>query len=230
MSIIQELENMKYRFVLDLLKKEEQYDKKRNVITAYDAHKMCYDRYLLMQEVLLPLKKKLGNRVEVMNINFVNSNDDEDGIVVKYLKDERQYFLSISNINNEIINVVASDPRLNSDIFIEDNRKIILDTFKDISNNLLDEEILVKSTTGKIVIRDNCDSFTMSDIDKKVFTFENKYATYDEKSGLNLLSSLTCNYSKLRELLMDEKNVLSLYQHIHIYEEDFPKTLTKKVN
>ena len=228
MSIIQELEYMKYRFVIDLLKKEEQYDKKRSVITAYDVQNMCYDRFQLMQEVLLPLKKKLGNRVDVTDIKFARSND-ESGIIVKYLKDGKSYILSISNIEGDDIAVTASDLRVQSKKFIEDNRSIIQSTFKDINDNDLDEDIIVKSTTGRLIIKDNCDSFNISDTERKVFSLEEKYSTYAKNGSLSNPKSLVCNYPKLKELLIDEDNILSLYQHIHVYEDSFPKTLTKKL-
>ena len=90
MSILQEFENMKYHFVLNLIKKEEQYDKKRKVITASELHKKCYDRFLSTQEILLPLKKRLGDRVEVTDINFVNSNEDEKNLIYHYADNVRR--------------------------------------------------------------------------------------------------------------------------------------------
>ena len=147
----------------------------------------------------------------------------------KFREPAVQMLKSLSLHNNEFINVIASDPRVQKDSFVENNRRIILDTFKDISDNSLDEDIILKSTTGKLIIHDNCDIFTISDTDKKIFSFEDQYAGYDENSGLSILSSLTCNYPKLGELLMDEKNILALYQHIHIYEDDLPKQLIKKL-
>ena len=80
MGILGEIESMKYRFVLDLIKNTEHYDKKRSVITAEEAFKLCYNRYLLMQKILMPLKRKLGERVDVTDISFANGNQDETNI------------------------------------------------------------------------------------------------------------------------------------------------------
>lgn len=229
MSIFHEFESMKYRFILDLIKNEEQYDKKRSVITAFDAYNMCYERFQLMQEVFIPLKKKLGSKVDVTDISFIDSGDEEEGIIVKYLKDGKQYFISISNIGDVDISIVASDTRLQKEDFVEVNRGIILNTFKDIRYNSLDTDILLKSTSGKVVISDNCDCFNISDPDKKILSIEGKYSVYDKTKSLTNSINLSCNYSKLRELLLNEENLLALYQHIHIYENDFPKELTKKL-
>ena len=229
MGILQELEGMKYRFVSDLITSEEQYDKKRNVISAYDAYNMCYDRYLLLQNILLPLKTKLGNRVDVTDIKFVSANDDEKGLIVNYIKDNTPYFLSISNIDYEDISVIGSDIRVRNSDFVDNNRGIIIETFRNISNESLDEDITLKSTTGKFIIIDNCDKFMVSDLERKVFSTEGRYSNYGNSNSLSNPSSLVCNFPKLKELLLVEENVLALYKNIHIYEADLPKELIKKL-
>lgn len=229
MGILQELEGMKYRFVSDLITSEEQYDKKRKVISAYDAYNMCYDRYLLLQNILLPLKTKLGNRVDVTDIKFVSANDDEKGLIVNYIKDNTPYFLSISNIDYEDISVIGSDIRVRNSDFVDNNRGIIIETFRNISNESLDEDITLKSTTGKFIIIDNCDKFMVSDLERKVFSTEGRYSNYGNSNSLSNPSSLVCNFPKLKELLLVEENVLALYKNIHIYEDDLPKELIKKL-
>jgi len=227
MSIIQELESRKYRFVLDLIKSGEQYDKKRNVISGEEAFKLCLKRYGLMQNVLLPLKQKLGHRIYVTDINFVNSFDEEMGIIVKYIKDDKQYLLSISNLDYEDINVIATDARVQNTDFVEANRNIILQTFHDISDNNLDDDIIIKSTSGKFLIRDNCDLLNIKDSDGKVFSIDMKYSNFIKKEGNP--SNIVCNYPRLKDLLTSEEVILSMFEHLRIYEDEFPKELTKKL-
>ena len=229
MGIIQDIESLKYRHVLDLINEEESYDKKRSVISGTDAFNMCIERYKLMQVVLLPLKQKLGDRIDVTDITFITSNDDEKGIIVKYAKDDKPCILSISNLDYEDINVVASDLRVQTDSFVETNRKIILRTFRSISDNNLDEDIIVKSTTGKFIIKDNCDSFNVKDSESKIFSIDTKYSTYEKNGSIINPQKFVCNFPKLKELLESDDNIRLVHDHIRIYEEVFPKELTKKL-
>ena len=223
MSILQELENIKYRFVLDLIKREEQYDKKRSVINAYELEKIFHDRFLLMQDSLLPLKNRLGNEIDIIDVNFINS-DDENGLIVKYVKEGKQYILLISNIDYHDVTITASDLEIQNSDFSTVNRKIILNIFKDIDDNSLDQRITVKSATGKFIINASYDSFMVSDAEKKVFSLEEKHSIYTKNNKLVL-----CNYSKLKELLEKEENSLSLCKHIYIYEDELSKQLVKRI-
>ena len=230
MSILQEFENMKYRNVLELIKNEEQYDKKKSAITGEKAIELCYNRYLLMQEILLPLKTKLGERVEVTNIYITNPNEEDNGIIIKYIKDNKDYVLALTNLDYEDISIISTDIVAQQEHFVEENKKTIIDTFKDISDNSLDDEIIIKSTSGKFMIKDNCDSFMISDIDERIFKMEGKYSTYEKNGSLFDISKLSCNFPKLKVMLSDCSNGLAIYKHLHIYEEDIPKELIKKIN
>lgn len=229
MSILQELENIRYRFVLDLIKKEELYDKKKAVITAEKAFKMCYERYLLMQEILLPLKKRLGERVDVTSISFVNGMQEDTSIVIKYVKDGNNYALALSNLEYADVSIVSTDVIAREESFINSNKKIIIDTFKNISDNSLDSDITIKSTSGKFIVRDTCDRFIIKDNEEKIFSIEGKYSEYEKNGNMFDSTKLTCNYPKLKAILSDCWNGLSLYQHLHIYENDLPVTLIKKL-
>ena len=229
MGILQDLEGMRYRFAIDLINNEEVYDKKRNIVVGTDVFNMCLKRYRLMQGILLPLKNKLGDEIDVTDITFINSNDDEKGIIVKYMKDDKLYLLSISNLDYEDINVVASDLRVQNGNFITANRKVILRTFRNISDNDLDEDIIVKSTSSKFIIKDNCDTFNVKDAEGKIFSFDSKYSTYEKNGNLNNSLILNCNYPKLKEILENKENIRLIFNHLHFYEEDLPKQLIKKL-
>ena len=229
MGILQDIGNLKYHFVLDLIRNEETYDKKKSVVTGLNVFKKCLNRYNLIQQALLPLKNKLGDRVDVTDIAFINSNDDESGIIVKYLKEEKQYFLSLSNIDYEDISVVATDSKIQNSDFIKENRRLILKTFRDITDNYLDDVLVIKSTTGRFIIKDNGDVFIVKDLDEKVFSIETKYSNYEKNECFNNIAKLNCNFPKLNELLNDGGNVLLMLEHMHIYEDNLPKVLTKKL-
>ena len=229
MSILQEFENMKYRFVFDLIDKEEQYDKKRDVITGTEIFNMCLERYKIMQEILLPLKQKLGNRVDVIDITSVSGCDNDNGIIVNYKKDDKRYFITISNLDYEDIDVMASDSTVQTENFIENNRKMILQIFRDIDDNNLDDDITIKSTTGKFLIVDNCDCFSIKDIDTRVFSIDSKYSTYEKNGNTISPKKIACNVPKLKELLEKEDNIKLIYDHIRIYESSIPNALTKKL-
>ena len=229
MSVLGEIESLKYRFVLDTMKNAEQYDKKKNVITGIDAFNMCYNRYKLMQEVLNPIKEALGDNITVTDISFVNGMQEETQIVIKYEKEGQQFLLALSNIGFADINIVSSDVVAKQEDFVARNKGKIIRAFKNIRDNGLDDEILIKSTTGRFAIKDNCDTFTISDTDGKIFRLEGRYSNYEKTGLLYEPARLVCNYPKLKELLLDDNNALSIYQYIQVYD-DFPKELIKKIN
>lgn len=229
MSIIQDLESLKYRFVLDLFKNNEQYDKKKSVLTALETFNLCYNRYLLLQQILTPLKEKLGGEIDITDISFINGMQGEMSFLVKYLKDGKQYQLSISGLDFQDINILSSDLKIQNSNFIEANRGIILRTFKKLDEESLNNEIVVKSTSGKFVVGDNSDVFSIKNVDGRLFSLKNKYSIYDKTKSLSS-SNLECNFPKLKELIMKDGNILALYQHIHVYEDSLPRELIKKIN
>ena len=228
MSILQELENLKYRSVLDLIKNNEQYNKKNEVFSAKDVFKMCYERYQLMQQVLLPLKEKLGDQIDVTDISFANGMQDDMNILVRYTKGEKQYLLAISNQFPDI-EVVSSDIVAQNESFVKANRGIIFKTFRNINENNLANEVVIKSTTGKFILKDNCDSFTIQDNEEKIFTLSNKYSSYEKNKSLFPTSKLECNFPKLKELLGKEENAIAIYDHLKVYENKIPGDLIKKL-
>ena len=229
MSIFEEIESLKYRFVLDLIKSEEQYNKDKSVYDANKAFELFYKRYNLMQEVLNPLKEALGENVDVTDISFNNGMPDETHIVINYVKEDKSYLLALSNIGFIDIGIVSSDVVARQEDFVAKNKGKIIRTFRNIRENGLEDEITVKSTTGKFSIKDNCDSFIISDAEGKVFKLEGKYSNYKKTGLLYEPTKLVCNYPKLKELLLEDDNALAIYQHTMFYEEDFPKELIKKL-
>ena len=83
MGLLNELEGIKYNSILDLIKNDELYDKKRNTLTAEEVFKMCQDRYNNVEEILQPLRKKLGENIEIIDIGFANGMQDDRNIFVR---------------------------------------------------------------------------------------------------------------------------------------------------
>lgn len=229
MSIIQDLEALKYRSVIDLIRKEEPYDKNKNIISGDEAFTLCFNRYLILQEILLPLKEKLGKEVEVTDISFVNGMQNDIRIIIKYNRGNKQYTIALTNIENQDIEIIADDEIARKQGLIRSNKRIVLNAFYGIDENNLTDDITIKSTSGRFILHDNYDSFEIKDVDGKLFRLEKKYSSYVKDKSLTNPTKLECNFPKLRELLENEDNVLALYNHFHAYENMFPTSLIKKL-
>ncbi len=226
MSILQEL---KYRFVLDRIETSESYDKDRNVISAKEAFYLCKERFTLVDEALLPLKEKLGNDIIITDILFPDGMQDETCILVKYMRDDKNNSLSISNTDSQVSGM-SSDPIITNSDFIEQNKGLIIKTCRIIRTNFLNQEMSFKSTSGKFMFNDNCNRFQISANENKILTLETGYYNYKKTNSLDSSSKLDSTFPKLMEVLEQEGNVSSLYDNLRIYEEDIPKQLIKKIN
>ena len=230
MSLFSELESIKYYFILDLIKHNEVYDKKRKVLTGQEVFELCQTRYDLMQELLLPLKQKLGENIEIVDIGFAKGMQDNTSIVVMYKSGDKHNYFTISDSGINDIEVTSSDNRLERHGFILANKKIIIDIFKCVYENSLDSEFYINSTSKKFVITDNCKSFNIKDAGMKLFSLEGSHSLYDQEGLMYNMEKTMSAYSRLKEILSNEDNILDIYNHIHVYEDDFPKVLIKKTN
>ncbi len=227
MSLLHELENLKYYMVLDLIKKDENYDKKRNTLSGEEVFSLCCNRYQLMQKIILPLKEKIGENIEIIDVDFGQGMQEDVSIVIKYLKNDKQHYLSICNLEFGQYEVNTTDSEIDSESFAIMNRYIFNNIFHIIDEYHLDNFIDTKTTSKKLIIQDIGNSFIIKDVDQKMFTISSKHSLYAKSH--QLINNLNCNYPKLKELLEDEKNVLNIYRHIHIYEDDIDKVLLKKL-
>ena len=226
MGILEEMESIKYRSFLDLIKMDEAYDKKKNSITGLDAFVLLHRRYLKLKNILSPLKDKIGNGIEIVDIDFSDGMQDEVTIAIKYTKKNKSHILSISSFYDQI-EVNSSDVEIENETFIQNNKKIFQNIFKGIEEYHLDSKIYINTASKKYVISDLADSLTLKDTESKVFMVNTKHSLY-EKNRL-LINRIDCNYPKLKELLEKEDNILNIYNHIHIYEEDLDNVLIKKL-
>ena len=227
MSIFSELESVKYNSVLDLIKREESHDKKRNVLTGEEIFQLCQDRYYTMQELLLPLKRKLGENIEIVDIAFAQGMQDDTSIIVWYNKDGKQNYFIISNMGLNDIEISSSDNRLEKYGFVMSNKKIILDIFNKIFEDALDSEFYINSTSKKFLINDNCKSFIIKDINGKLFSVEGLHSSYVTSGLMYNKDRVISYYQKLRGILLENNNITDIYKHIRVYEDEIPKMLKK---
>ncbi len=230
MSFLGELRTKKeYQSVLELIKKEEQHNKNKIVVPAEEVFRKCYSRYLRIQKILLPLKLKLGERVDVTDISFSNGMQEDTAITIKYEKEGKPYVLGLSSSDYEDINIISSDVVVQQEYFVDHNKDIIIDAIKGINNDSLSDQVTLKSTSGIFTIIDNCDSFLIRDTDNRILSMEGKYSTYAKTGNFFNPAKLVCNYPKLKEVLLENGGALFIYQHLLVYEDDLPNVLTKKL-
>jgi hypothetical protein len=226
MGLLDELD--KYHPVFELIKYDESYNKKINVLTGEEVFKLCQDRYELMQEILRPLKKRLGENIEITDIGFAKGMQDDTCIIVRYNKDDKSHYFSISNTEFNDIEISSTDTRLEKLSFVLVNKGIILDIFKEINSNSLDEEVSINSTSKKFIVSDILKTFAIKDINSKLFTIEGSHSIYTKEGLMYNKERIITQNTKLKELLNDDQNIMNIYKHLRVYEEDIPKTLIKK--
>ena len=132
MGLLGELESKKYKSVLDLIKSEEVYDKKRSTISGLETLELLHKRFLRLRSIFAPLKEKLGNNIEITDIEFNQGMQEIATITIKYLKDGKQCFVSVSNLEFGQFEIVLSDNEIENDVFLMNNRRIFSNLFKNI--------------------------------------------------------------------------------------------------
>lgn len=230
MSILQELQDIKYRMVLDLVKKEEPYDKKRNVVSGEEAFLMLHERYESLQNLLEPLKKSLGDNIKFVDISFNNNLEAENNLLIKYLNGYKRCFLGINYIDDGQIDVMLSDISINEEDFLKENYLFLQYVLYKLDDYYINNssEVIRESTSKKFFIRDNFSIFNIRDQGRKLFSIETSHFQYD-KDGLKANRETLSEYRKLRELLLDSDNIQKIYEHLRIYEDKFPDKILKKI-
>ncbi len=227
MGLLDELEVIKYRPVLDLIKNNEVYDRKRSSVTAEEVFKLMHNRFIKLQDILLPLKEKIGKDIKIIDIDFNNGMQEDATIVINYIKDNKQHILSISNIEYEQVEIVSSDKEIENDVFVQNNKKIFMNIFRGIDEYQLDNKVEISSASKKYIVSDLGDYFTLRDTDNKIFNITARHSLFEKEHSI--INNVNCNYKKLKEILENSENVLNLYKHIHFYEDSMDKTLIKKL-
>lgn len=226
MGLLDEID--KYHSVFELIKNVESYDKKRNVLTGEEVFGLCHNRYKLMQALLHPLKKSLGNDIEITDIYFANGMQDDTCIVVRYNKDDKQNYFYISDAGLDVIEIMSTDSNFEKyGVLI--NKGIIKDIFKQINEDSLDSDVNITSTSKKFIVMDNLKSFIIKDSLSKLFTIEGTHSLYAKECLMYSKDKIVTPNTKLKESLLSDENILNIYRNLRVYEEDIPEVLTKKL-
>ncbi len=231
MGTLQDIQNAKYRSIMDLVKNEEPFDKKKSVMNGLEAFYLFHKRYEALQIVLEPLKNILGEDVIIISINFNNVMQEEKGMVIKYLIDGKLNIMVINMYELEILDVVLSNPQLDSDSFLETNREIISEVVRNLERiGCIDEsEVLFKSSSKRFILGDNCNDFIIRGNEEKLYSIGTNHFSYDKNKGLYVPEKIICENPSLKEELMSEETIQKVYNHLRVYEDDFPKELIKKI-
>ena len=119
-----------YRAIINAMKEEEGYNKRKNVLSAREVLDLSFKRYGEMLNVLEPLKKSLMREINVTNIYFAKDYQDETAIIIEYQDEEGKKFFTISEYDDGEIDFLFDIYNGNYQKILDDNRKEIFDAFK----------------------------------------------------------------------------------------------------
>ena len=218
-----------YHAAIDLIEREEAYDKKRSVITGEELFKLCHQRYILMQRILGPLKEKLGENLKITDISFTEGMQQEPCIIVEYCDNDKKAYFAVSNFDFDDIEIVIGFNNKDIRNLIVENKNLFIDVFKLANENNFDQEIHVATTSRKFAFGDELNDFILSDnYNSSIFLIFGKHAYYETMGTLYLSKRKNGIFEKVNQLLDNNENINSAFLHTRVYEEDIPKILIKK--
>lgn len=217
-----------YRAVLELIDKDEMYDKRRNTINGEELFLLCHKRYQLMNELLQPLKDKLKEDINVTNIFFTEGFQQDTGLIVEYQKDGRKAYFGISNYDFDTLEFISGTSSKEVKGLADKNQKLFDEAFKICYENDFDEELSIKSTSRRFAFRDDTIKFTLNDTcDANILSISGTHVYYETLGTLFLSKDKNSCYKKINQLLNDER-MGKILNHTKIYEDEIPKVLIKK--
>lgn len=218
-----------YRASLDLILKEESYDKKRNVLNAEELFKLCHERYTLMKKLLLPLKEKLGKEIEITDISFTEGLQQETCIMVEYLDNGKKDFFAVSSLYFDDIEIVFGTSSKAIIELTNNNKGMFLDAFKISVNNFFDQKIYIPTVSKKFTFSDDLDEFTLADTySGAILSMFLKHSYYEKMGSLYISKNKNSGLKKINKLLDNSDNINSTFLHARVYEDELPKILIKK--
>ena len=226
MVMLQKIEKyVMYRAVIELLEHDEAYNKKRSVINGEEL-KLCHERYLLMQELLLPLKEKLGKDIMITNISFAEGAQDDMCIIIEYMNDDKKGYLILSHLEFDGVETIFNTGNKELKLLIDDNKELILKTFEEAYRNSFDKEIRISSTSKQFTFNDDSEFFSLRDyLNNGSLSLKTNHAEYEKNGQLYLLDDKTSIYKNLCKKIQENGNILT---HAKVYEEELPRVLIKK--
>ena len=230
MDMLPSLERVGYYYTISRLTKSgEPYDKRKSVITGRELFELCYGRYKRLKEILIPLKEKLGESVEIINIGFGSSMQDEASIFIEYLEDDKKKCIFITKPDLNFAEVSFPEDEKDQRYLIKSCKRIIDGIFQQVRNEPLGSEYSIPSASRKFVIDDNTRSMRIRYSKGNIMSLGIDYAFY-EKSGSLYVPQESISITRRDRLFQDESNVSKVYDHLRIYEADVPPVLKKELN
>lgn len=217
-----------YRSALELIAHDEAYDKKKNVLSGEELFKLCYERYLLMEQVLLPLKEKLGKRIEITNVNFAEGIQDDTYIIVEYLNEGKKNYFTLSHLEYDGIETIFNTGDKEIKTFIDENKKDILEAFASAYRYSFDRDLCILTTSKQFAFTDDTQMFSLKDsLNGQVLSISSSYTNYEKNHEL-YIPNATSRYNNLEKVISDNNNARNVIRHAKVYEEALPKVLIKK--
>ena len=161
-----------------IIKKDEGYKKRRCSLTGEELFHLFQRRYELIEGILSPLRIKLGEDIEIVDIGFAKGMQEEKKIFVRYREDDKPKLFEISNTDGEIT-VSANNEMLERRGFVIANKKMIQDVFQqmEIDGEEVNSEVNINSASKRFTASDNVRSFILRD-STKTFYIESSHPGY----------------------------------------------------
>ncbi len=217
-----------YRAIINAMKEEEEYNKRKNVLSAREVLDLSFKRYGEMLNVLEPLKKSLMREINVTNIYFAKDYQDETAIIIEYQDEEGKKFFTISEYDDGEIDFLFDIYNGNYQKILDDNRKEIFDAFKANREFNFERETVIPSTSKKFVVKEGSNFYGLFDSQEKNLKLSYNYVESENSKQIIVPYIITSDFKGVNELLKNEANVHNLFENVKVYEENVPKSLLKK--
>jgi len=230
--MLNRLEKIKvYRKMQELIVKEDSYNKQKGNISLMELLKMSNKRFLLMQDILNPLREALTKDLGDVSISFgnrdqkINNNPDELYIMVQY-GDDGRYIVFTQYDDIEMPFCISNDISIDCHRMEKNNQKLITDALNQGFSSHFEQSYKMINTSKRFIIMVNNDYLRLCDkADGQYINVLYQFGMKDCDS--QIARKLYCCYPKIKEYLEFEVNLESFMQNMKIYEEQVPRCLKK---
>lgn len=217
-----------YRAIINAMKEEEKNNKKKNVLSARELLDLSFTRYTEMINILEPLKKSIEKEINIANIYFSKDFQGNTAIVVEYYDEEGKKFFTISEYDDNMIDILFDLYNGNYKKIVDSNREIINAIFKANNEFNFEQEMTIPSTSKMFLINEICNYYGISDYTSKKLRMSYNYSGTENGKTIILPNGVISEFKTISELLSNEANVHNFLENIKVYEENVPKYLLKQ--
>lgn len=230
--MLNRLEKIKvYRKMQELIVKEDSYNKQKENISLMELLKMSNKRFLLMQDILNPLREALTKDLGDVSISFgnrdqkINNNPDELYIMVQY-GDDGRYIVFTQYDDMEMPFCISNDISIDCHRMEKNNQKLITDALNQGFSGHFEQSHKMINTSKRFIITVSNDYFRFCDkADGQYINVLYQFGMKNRDS--QVVRNLYCCYPKIKEYLESEVNLEGFMQNMKIYEEQVPQYLKK---